>query len=365
MKRTVLFRGLIAVAALGAACSNGRSGAQNPNPSAGSSVADPRFDALPGATAHFGQRGDTAYEIEVPNRWNGDLVMYLHGGQEFTTTVRVEQPPIREYLITRGYAWAASSFDRNELITGIAADETADLLAFVSSSIGEPRRTYVLGASMGGGGAIISAERYPDSYAGALALCPIAGVATTREMESRYFIAAAYAAGVTQREYDESDIYELDKRRIRPALADASVAARFRSIWTALTGGERPFAAEGLYLKINALENLSEISIDEGLLDNRSTVYELKGAAGISDADFNQNVIRITPGDRGAPISEEITGGDRDTGSYAEHDGRWSRAAEHRATYCQQSCFCGTLPALSPAGGSIALPLRVHPVGGD
>ena len=37
------------------------------------------FDALPGATAYWGVHRRAGYRIEVPDDWNGDLVMWAHG----------------------------------------------------------------------------------------------------------------------------------------------------------------------------------------------------------------------------------------------------------------------------------------------
>src|SRR6185312_14752051 len=55
------------------------------------------------------------FALEVPPRWNGELVMWAHGfrgnGAELTT----DPPPdgLREKWVAQGYAWAASSYSRN------------------------------------------------------------------------------------------------------------------------------------------------------------------------------------------------------------------------------------------------------------
>src|SRR6266540_2442045 len=68
-------------------------------------VADPSFVALPGATAHFGRLGSAVYQIEIPDRWNGRLVMWAHGCEEFAPQASVAGPDLRPYLISHGYAW--------------------------------------------------------------------------------------------------------------------------------------------------------------------------------------------------------------------------------------------------------------------
>ncbi|MDE3094668.1 MAG: hypothetical protein KGK07_01540 [Chloroflexota bacterium] len=298
-------------------CSGGRrmqpTAQSSPSPGA-ARVANPQFAALPGARAIFGEHAGWAYQIELPVRWNGTLVMYIHGSHAGEPELSVEPPPIRSYLIRQGYAWAASSFDHNgvipTLIPGIAADQTAALWDLFSQDIGRPRRTYVIGASMGGGAAVISAERYSDRYDGALALCPIAGVAPTYDSDSNYLVAAAYAAGVTQGEFDRTSLHTLLDTKIPSALSDPSTRARFEAIWVAMTGGNRPFATQGLHLREAALGGLSELEVQAGLIDNTHRMYALHGAAGISDDAFNKRAIRISPGPnrRAIPQSEEISG---------------------------------------------------------
>lgn len=40
---------------------------------------DPTFDALPGARASFGQYEGGIYRVEIPDTWNGELVLWAHG----------------------------------------------------------------------------------------------------------------------------------------------------------------------------------------------------------------------------------------------------------------------------------------------
>jgi hypothetical protein len=59
----------------------------------GITLEDPRFDPLPGARAFYGRLGGTVYRIEVPDQWNGTLVLYLHGVRIFNPIARAENPP--------------------------------------------------------------------------------------------------------------------------------------------------------------------------------------------------------------------------------------------------------------------------------
>jgi hypothetical protein len=45
----------------------------------GVTLEDPAFEPLPGARADFGRLGGSVYQIEVPDDWNGRLVLEMHG----------------------------------------------------------------------------------------------------------------------------------------------------------------------------------------------------------------------------------------------------------------------------------------------
>ena len=40
---------------------------------------NPAFEPLPGARAAFGQYEGGLYRVEIPNPWNGELVLWAHG----------------------------------------------------------------------------------------------------------------------------------------------------------------------------------------------------------------------------------------------------------------------------------------------
>src|SRR6195952_5955369 len=71
------------------------------------------FEALPDADAWSGTLDAAGYRIEVPHTWNGILVMYAHGYAGTGNVLTVTTPSIRDHLIEKGYAWAASSYSTN------------------------------------------------------------------------------------------------------------------------------------------------------------------------------------------------------------------------------------------------------------
>ena len=92
------------------------------------------FDALPGTSTSrdWGIANGAGWRIEVPDNWNGDLVLYAHGFRSATgpngPRLTVDNPGIRAHLIAKGYAWAASSYRANGYVPGTGAEDTNDLL---------------------------------------------------------------------------------------------------------------------------------------------------------------------------------------------------------------------------------------------
>ncbi len=278
----------------------------------GVTLADPAFDALPRARADYGRLGGTAYQIEVPSHWNGRLVLFMHGYEELRPRAGVSPPHIRRYLIGQGFAWGASSFSSTSLIPGRAADETAALWDYFARKYGRPTRTYVTGISMGGLASHIAAERYADRFDGALALCGSAGQTPGVIGEADFFVAGAYAAGVTQAEFDaSSDVGALIRDRILPALRDPALHDQFVKIMVDLTGGPRSFDREGFRLEEDTNWHRAELLVAAQLAPNRDTTYRLGPLSTVTSQQFNRAVIRLGTNDqllRGFVEGNETTG---------------------------------------------------------
>lgn len=139
------------------------------------------FDALPGATAYWGVHTGAGYRIEVPDNWNGDLVIWAHGFREINPTdpayleLTVDNHPLRELLVPLGYAWAASSYRRNDYDVTSGVQDSHALTKRFSGIVGKPDRVYFTGASMGGHITAVAIEQYPNSYDGALPICGVVG----------------------------------------------------------------------------------------------------------------------------------------------------------------------------------------------
>ncbi len=282
-------------------------------PAAGFDLADPSFEALEGAEAFFGRLGGTVYAIEMPDDWNRRLVVWAHGFRGSDPDLVVDTPPMREHLIENGYAWAASSYSANGFVPFEGAHETAALHDFFIQEFGQPDYTYIAGASMGGNATLLSLELFPDRYDGALAACSATGLGEV-DFIGHYVVLGAYAAGVTQEEFDSMEsIAELGERILPTLQFNAEAHTLFESLIATLTGGPRPFRHEGFdefFLRnfLLAAEFGPQL-IDA--FDNTDFVYPGDPASGISAEEVNQGVIRIAgdPKVRNAdPNLSDLTG---------------------------------------------------------
>lgn len=138
------------------------------------------FDPVPGfedSDRRWGELGDAGYRIEIPADWNGELVMWAHGFRGTGTTLffNPEEVPFRAWLLENGYAWAASTYSKNDYNVGTAVEDTQRLVKYFKRKVQRPTRTYIAGASMGGHVTAASIERYSRLYDGAMPVCGVLG----------------------------------------------------------------------------------------------------------------------------------------------------------------------------------------------
>jgi pimeloyl-ACP methyl ester carboxylesterase len=129
-----------------------------------------------------------AYEIKMPTKWNGTLLLYSHGYRyaqpappDFspveTKAVSASDDATATQLLAAGYALAGSAYKTNgwAVQDGVAAAE--DLHKFFVDNIGQPYRTEIWGDSLGGLITQMIAEKHPEWVDGAAPLCGVmAGV---------------------------------------------------------------------------------------------------------------------------------------------------------------------------------------------
>lgn len=124
------------------------------------------FESLPGTNTdvRWGIHKGAGYRIEVPENWNGDLVMYAHGFRGTGEVLTVDSPPLpmRAWMLSQGIAWAASSYSKNYYDVRSGVQSTNDLARFFARTRGKPARTFITGFSMGGHVTGAAIEQFPN-----------------------------------------------------------------------------------------------------------------------------------------------------------------------------------------------------------
>ncbi|RLP96041.1 hypothetical protein [Micromonospora sp. CV4] len=149
-------------------------------------------------TVRQGVHRHAGYIIEVPDRWNGDLVLWAHGYRGQGTVLSPEQPGfgLRQRLLEQGYAWASSSYDRNGFHIRSGVLGTKELADHFGRTVRRPHHTYLAGVSMGGYVIGRSLEQYPGYYDGALPMCGVLGDQTLLDFYLDYNLVAQALSGV-------------------------------------------------------------------------------------------------------------------------------------------------------------------------
>ena len=122
------------------------------------------------------------YALFVPNNWNGDVVYYAHGIVDAALPVALPTgdgfPELRDALGLLGYAVAYSSFSENGWAAKDGAQTTHQLRGVFTSAVGKPRRSFLMGTSLGGLVAQNLSEKHGKEYDGVVAMCaPLGGTA--------------------------------------------------------------------------------------------------------------------------------------------------------------------------------------------
>ncbi len=235
---------------------------------------DPKFEALPGARAFFGSYGGGLYRIEIPEHWNGEFALYAHGFVPSTGArgleLRVGNPPIREHLVEKGIAWAASSYRCNGYVPGQGLVDTMALTdVFTKFNDGrKPQRVYLTGTSMGGHVTVLGMHEFSTEFAGGLAMC-----AAGPELFD-FFAAVGAAAEVITGTTFTLDTMQDDLAKMSGMLGKPPVytelGRQLASVEIQISGGPRPFAAEGLVSRF--LGNINGAAIAGGTTPSNRAV---------------------------------------------------------------------------------------------
>lgn len=235
------------------------------------------------------------YRVDIPAHWNGELVMQLHGFEPIGTPRATPKPLGNEApsFLAAGYAVAQSSFASQGWAVDDGLRDNERLRAWFIHKHGQPKRSYLVGFSMGGYVALASLEHHGEHYDGALSMCG-ANVPGTRVFEDVLTSLVAFdyffphAAGLPQGGLADPTGPALGQMEVMHAVDGAletdDAAARLLATHLHVSR-ERLAGAIGVhYLVLHQMQERAK-----GMpVDNRATVYAGFG----DDAAFNRGVHR-------------------------------------------------------------------------
>lgn len=271
------------------------------------------FDSLPGYETNrlWGVHGGAGYRIEVPKNWNGELVLYAHGYRGQGLELTVSNPSnLREHLIKNGYAWAASSYSTNGYDVAQGVKDTHALGNLFKGLVGNPKRTYITGHSMGGHITAVLAEQYAKSYDGAFPMCGVTGDTALFDYFASYNIVAQSLIGIEkdQQKFPADDQYAavtvpaiMGKMEFTKGLLNTNDSyKKLKAVTKNLTGGERPlfdlaFENYKVFLLGQHTTNPGYGVAPGNIVDTTSLVYQLDNDPAVSAEEkaLNDSVIRI------------------------------------------------------------------------
>ncbi len=292
-------------------------------------VVETTFNALAGAAATdrwTGVLNGAAYRIEVPTTgWNGKLVMWAHGYAGTGPNLTVGTPIMRRYLLANGYAWAASSYSKNNYDVKVGVEDTNALaLKFASIAaangrvLAAPTKIFITGISMGGHitAAAIDAEATATAvnkvkYSGAVPMCGVLGDNELFNYFAGYQVAAQQLAGLPISSFPVADFATIAPAvqaalwSTYPTVSNAQ-GDKLKNVVMNLSGGARPFYAEGwanagnqgnIWASLGGDGTISGI-LNKNILDTRSLTYKIDASSTSMtalDTAFNNAAFKIAP----------------------------------------------------------------------
>ncbi len=116
-----------------------------------------------------------SYRIDIPAKWNHQLIVFFHGYalEPLTFTAQERLSPMFDPMLGKGYALVQSGYSAGGWAIEQAAADSERLRRYFTDKHGAPKRTFVMGMSMGGALTAMAIESQPEIYAGALSLCGV------------------------------------------------------------------------------------------------------------------------------------------------------------------------------------------------
>lgn len=272
---------------------------------------------------------NAGYRVEVPENWNGMLVMYAHGFRGEGSELTVDSPPMRQYLLDNGYAWAASSYSTTYYDVRAGVEDTNklalafnDIAAENGRPLAAPTKRYITGVSMGGHvtAAAIELETQQTAnnfvpYDGAAPMCGVLGDTELFNYFGAYSLSLFQFGGVPANTYPINDV-EAKLTAARTALwtdyatnknVDGLTQAGLPLFTTLqnLSGGPRPVYGVAFGGFQDLLQGFAGADgtvtgiLNENVVDTRDVTYRFQTTPGQpltpTEQGFNDTIYQITP----------------------------------------------------------------------
>ena len=285
-----------------------------------------------------GLMGESLYAVEIPENWNGGLVMYTHGySADGVLGGQVPNDAFRAAVLQSGYAWAGSSYSADFYDVRAAIEDTNKLATEVMDYLltdwgvqyDAPDQILIAGYSLGGHTAAAAVDRenmqrtlYPVDYAGAMPMCQaeqnqfqwlgdyarvaqhLAGYGYVDHSEFQSLIGTFQGRLIVQPGPIVKNLFELDPNTGLPTWEPANLnGERLMGIAMNLTGGDRPIFEEGFksfYQNIVFSSGGGDGTIngilDRNLYDNTDRVYRWTTDENPTAAElaFNEQIERVS-----------------------------------------------------------------------
>jgi hypothetical protein len=229
--------------------------------------------------------------------------MWAHGLRLDPRFLIVDNPPYREWLVSNGFAWAASSYSTTGLDITTGVKDTHALAQFVNGVVSKPDRVYISGHSMGGAITVTSIEQWPNTYDGAMPVCGALAIYENIDYLLDYYVVSnalagfdaslpipdGYATGTYQ---DIKAALELFPGTF-PYLLNTQ-GEKLKDATELLTGGERP-TFDQAFVFWYGMDFLIEFGFNDQIVDNKDTIYQFDSDPFISleEQALNDAVLRV------------------------------------------------------------------------
>jgi hypothetical protein len=277
----------------------------------------------------FGVLDGSRYRVEVPANWNGMLVMYAHGFRGEGSALTVDSAPMRQYLLNKGYAWAASSYSTTFYDVRAGVEDTNALaLAFNdiatqnSRPLPTPTKRYITGVSMGGHvtAAAVELETQQTAnnfvpYDGAAPMCGVLGDTALFDYFGAYNLSLFEFGGVPANSYPITDVPAkltaartalwTDYATNKNANGLTPAGLPFYATLQNLSGGPRPVYAVAFGGFQNLLQSFAGTDgtvtgiLNRNVVDTRDITYRFQSTPGQpltpTEQGFNNTIYQITP----------------------------------------------------------------------